>query len=198
MQDLDINDSANIFEKHLLINNWLECVGTAINVFQTPFQLKKINHTQEIEKALDTDDWVNVDVDTFNDLCAQIDNKNIDPSLINATAKKAGEILKRHRAKLEERLLSLQLKKQFFNTFNEIVIRAFQEYYFHCLNESITMGFNTELLRIVNLGFFPCGWEFAEERIQEAYNPITFINDSYNHPIVPSSFDYHSGFLFVY
>ena len=56
-----------------------------------------------------------------------------------------------------------------------IVLRAFQEYAIRKIRPNFRINFNTNLLRMLNLGHLPCGWKYNAPKPKQAYNPITFV-----------------------
>ena len=59
-----------------------------------------------------------------------------------------------------------------------IVLRSFQECGIRKICPNFRIDFNTNLLKILNLGYPPCGWEYNTPKPQQAYSPIKFVGDS--------------------
>ena len=76
-----------------------------------------------------------------------------------------------------------------------IVLRAFQEYGIRKIYPNFRINFNTNLLKILNLGHLPCGWKHNVPKLRKAYNPITFVGDSVKRQ---DKFNYGDGVLYVY
>ena len=76
-----------------------------------------------------------------------------------------------------------------------IILRAFQEYGIHKICPNFCIDFNTNLLKILNLGYLPCDWKYNAPKPRQAYNPITFVGDSVRQR---DKFSYGDGVLYVY
>ena len=76
-----------------------------------------------------------------------------------------------------------------------IVLRAFQEYGIRKICPNFHIDFNTNLLKILNLGHLPCGWKYNTPKLRHAYNPITFVDDSVRRQ---DKISYGDGALYVY
>ena len=76
-----------------------------------------------------------------------------------------------------------------------IVLRAFQEYGIRKICPNFCIDFNTNLLKILNLGYLPCSWKYNTPKPKQAYNPITFVGDSVSRQ---DKFSYGNGVLYVY
>jgi hypothetical protein len=76
-----------------------------------------------------------------------------------------------------------------------IVLRAFQECGIRKICPNFRIDFNTNLLRMLNLGHLPCGWKYNAPNPKQAYNPITFVGDSVRRQ---DKFDHDNGVLYIY
>ncbi|WP_346745652.1 hypothetical protein [uncultured Campylobacter sp.] len=76
-----------------------------------------------------------------------------------------------------------------------IVLRAFQEYGIRKICLNFRIDFNTNLLKILNLGYLPCGWKHNAPKLRQTYNPITFVGDSVKRQ---DKLSYGDGALYVY
>ncbi|MGP1533299.1 MAG: hypothetical protein ACTTJF_04450 [Campylobacter sp.] len=76
-----------------------------------------------------------------------------------------------------------------------IVLRAFQECGIRKICPNFRIDFNTNLLKILNLGHLPCGWKHNTPKLRQVYNPITFAGDSVRQR---DKFSYGDGVLYVY
>ena len=76
-----------------------------------------------------------------------------------------------------------------------IVLRTFQECGIRKICPNFRIDFNTNLLRMLNLGYLPCGWEYNTPKPQQAYSPTKFVGDSVSRQ---DKFSYGNGVLYVY
>ena len=54
------------------------------------------------------------------------------------------------------------------------------------------------LLKILNLGYLPCGWKANAQKLRQDYNPIAFVGDSVKRQNNAAKFSYDDGELYVY
>nr|WP_314468316.1 hypothetical protein [uncultured Campylobacter sp.] len=76
-----------------------------------------------------------------------------------------------------------------------IVLCAFQEYGIRKICPNFRIDFNANLLKILNLGYLPCGWKHNVPKLRQTYNPITFVGDSVKRQ---DKLSYGDGALYVY
>ena len=195
---LDIEQLKSEFENGLNTQNWFKSVGKhpldADKIF-VPFRVKFAKFEQ-LPKLLKSNEWNDIDLDIFAEICRFSDKFLRQCSLTNELAGVAREILsaKKDRLIQDIRARGLSAETYDYSVF-PIVLRAFQEYGIRKICQNFRIDFNTNLLKILNLGYLPCGWKHNTPKLQQAYNPITFVGDSVRRQ---DKFSYGDGVLYVY
>ena len=102
--------------------------------------------------------------------------------------------IKKERLIQDIRTCGLPIEAYDYSVFS-IVLRAFQECGIRKICPNFRIDFNINLLKILNLGYLPCGWKHNSPKPKQAYNPITFVGDSVRRQ---DKFSYDGGILYVY
>lgn len=201
MKGKNISEILAEFLPMLEIENWLEKVGnfSSEEIF-APFEVKNITDPSKIKESIMSADFENLDLEVRNELFAFSDNqiRDLDINLLSEAVR--DEFFKK-RSYLEQKLRAKNLPTEIFDyVLLGIVMGAFMEFYIQREKPKMPIDFNRNLLKILNLGYLPCGWEPKKSSETALYNPLTFIEDSLlqtqNKKVKP--FDYQSGILFVW
>ena len=195
---LDIEQLKSEFESRLKAQNWVKSVGKhsldADEIF-APFRIKFAKFEQ-LSKLLKSNEWNNIDLDIFAEICHFSDQILRQCSLTDELAGAAREILsvKKDHLIQDIRACGLPAETYDYSVF-PIVLRAFQEYGIRKICPNFRIDFNTNLLKILILGYLPCGWKHNVPKLRKAYNPITFVGDSVKRQ---DKFNYGDGVLYIY
>ena len=136
-----------------------------------------------------------IDLDIFAEICRFSDQILRQYSLTDDLAATA-RILSARKARLIQDIQTCDLPSETYGySVLPIVLRAFQECGIRKICLNFRIDFNTNLLKILNLGYLPCGWKHNAPKPKQAYNPITFIGDSVRRQ---DKFSYDDGILYVY
>lgn len=205
--NIDIASASKKFKNGLNIENWLTNSGNGSDLSNTnyfdPFNVQFIKDSNQIKKLMKANSWANIDLESFNkilnffDTCVEIQDKDV----INDLAIEGHNILKSYQSIIKKKLVEKSLQKDVFDyIITPIIIRSFQEFYLHQYNNSMPIDFSSNLLKILNNGYLPCGWKTLKEQCEKDYNPITYIEDSFVESSNKSlqSFDYTSGILYLF
>ena len=177
---LDIEQLKSEFESGLNTQNWFKSVGKhsldADKIF-APFSVKFVKFEQ-LPKLLKSNEWNNIDLDIFAEICRFSDQILRQYSLTDELAGAATEILsvKKDHLIQDIRARGLPAETYDYSVF-PIVLRAFQEYGIRKICPNFRIDFNTNLLKILILGYLPCGWKHNVPKLRKVYNPITFAGD---------------------
>ncbi|MDO5046848.1 hypothetical protein [Campylobacter sp.] len=151
------------FESRLNTQNWLENIGKHhlnLEANFAPFQVKFAKF-ECLTDLLKSDEWTNIDLEIFAEICHFTDQVLKAYSLMDELAKAAGEILTPRKAYLTQKIAKLGLPQETYDyALFPMVLRAFQE--FGVSSANCRTDFNTNLLKILNLGYLPCGWVYNE------------------------------------
>ena len=116
--------------------------------------------------------------------------------LTNDLAATAREILSTKKERLIQDIQTCGLPSKTYDySVFPIVLRAFQECGIRKICSNFRIDFNTNLLKILNLGYLRCGWKHNAPKPWQAYDPITFVGDSVRQR---DKFSYGDGVLYVY
>ncbi|MBC2882686.1 hypothetical protein H7R39_05355 [Campylobacter sp. Marseille-Q3452] len=195
---LDIEQLKSEFESRLNAQNWFKSVGKHsldADEISTPFRVKFAKFEQ-LSRLLKSNEWNDIDLDIFPEICRFSDQILRQYSLMDELAGAAREILsvKKDRFIKDIRTNGLPTETYDYSVFL-IVLRAFQEYGIRKICPNFRIDFNTNLIKILNLGYLPCGWKHNVPKLRKAYNPITFVGDSVKRQ---DKFSYGDGVLYVY
>ena len=109
------------------------------------------------------------------------------------------EILSPKKELLAQKILSRGLPIETYDySVLPIVLRAFQEFGVRKFCPNFRTDFNMNLLKILNLGYLPCGWKANAQKLRQDYNPIAFVGDSVKRQNNAAKFSYDDGELYVY
>ena len=195
---LNIEQLKSEFERELNTQNWFKNIGKhsldADKIF-VPFCVK-LAKFEQLSKLLKSNEWSTIDLDIFAEICRFSDQILRHYSLTDDLAATAREILSTKKERLVQDILTcgLPVKTYDYSVF-PIVLRAFQEYGIRKICPNFCIDFNTNLLKILNLGYLPCGWKHNAPKPRQAYNPITFVGDSVRQQ---DKFSYGDGVLYIY
>lgn len=201
----DMKTATQAFQAELHIGNWFSQIGKPSDETQhlfAPFAVERVANKTQMTALMKADAWINIDIDVFNEMLAFADKYSRNGDIINPSAMAIRKIWQTIVADWAAKWVEQGLDEEILeHTAMPIVIRAFQEYVLAQLNRKMVMDFNRNLLRILNLGYLPCGWRYGVAALQQtAHNPLTYITDAMqtaslyaNHP-----FDYQSGTLYVF
>lgn len=177
--------------------NWFKSVGKHSldpdKIF-APFRVKFAKFEQ-LPKLLKSNERNDIDLDIFAEICRFSDKILRQCSLTNELAGVAREILSAKKDHLIQDIRARGLPAETYYSVFPIVLRAFQEYGIRKICLNFRIDFNTNLLKILNLGYLPCGWKCNAPKLRQAYNPITFVGDSVRQR---DKFSYGDGVLYVY
>lgn len=195
---LDTKQLKSEFERELNTKNWFKNIGNhsldADKIF-APFRVK-FTKFKQLPKLLKSNEWSDIDLDIFAEICRFSDQILRQYSLTDDLAATAREILSARKARLIQDIQARSLPSEIYDySMFPIVLRAFQECGIRKICPNFCIDFNTNLLKILNLGYLPCGWKHDEPKHQQAYNPITFVSDSVRQQ---DKFGYGDGVLYVY
>ena len=179
--ELDIEQLKSEFESELNTKNWFKNIGNhsldTDKIF-APFSVKFAKFEQ-LSKLLKSNEWSDIDLDIFAEICRFSDQILRQYSLTDDLAATAREILSARKARLIQDIQARSLPSETYDySMLPIVLRAFQEYGIRKIHPNFCIDFNTNLLKILNLGYLPCGWKHNASRPRQDYNPITFVGNS--------------------
>ncbi len=127
----------------------------------------------------------------FAEICRFGDQILRQYSLTNDLAATAREILSTKKERLIQDIQTCGLPSKTYDySVFPIVLRAFQECGIRKICPNFRIDFNTNLLKILNLGHLPCGWKHNVPKPRQDYNPITFVGDSVRRQ---DKYDYDDG-----
>ena len=195
---LNIEQLKSEFERELNTQNWFKNIGKhsldADKIF-VPFCVK-LAKFEQLSKLLKSNEWSNIDLDIFAEICRFSDQILRHYSLTDELAGVAREILSVKKDHLIQDIRAHDLPAETYDySVFPIVPRAFQEYGIRKICPNFRIDFNTNLLKILNLCYLPCGWKHNVPKLRKAYNPITFVGDSVKRQ---DKFSYGDGALYVY
>ena len=195
---LNIKQLKSEFERKLNTQNWFKNIGNhSLDIGKNfaPFCVKFVKFEQ-LPKLLKPNEWNDIDLDIFAEICRFSDQILRQCSLTDELAGAAREILSAKKDHLIQDIRARGLPAETYDySVLPIVLRAFQEYGIHKICPNSRIDFNTNLLKILNLGYLPCGWKHNAPKPKQAYNPITFVGDSVKRQ---DKFSYGDGVLYVY
>ena len=196
--NLDIKQLKSEFESELNTQNWFKSVGKhsldADKIF-APFRVKFAKFEQ-LSKLLKSNEWSDIDLDMFAEICRFSDQILWQCSLTDELVGAVREILSVKKDHLIQDIRAYDLPAETYDySVFPIVLRAFQECGIRKICPNFRIDFNTNLLKILNLGYLPCGWKHNTPKLKQAYNPITFVGDSVRRQ---DKFSYDGGILYVY
>lgn len=194
---LDIKQLKSEFERELNTQNWFKNIGNhSLDTDKNfaPFCVKFAKFEQ-LSKLLKSNEWNDIDLDIFAEIYHFSDQILRQYSLMDEIAVAAREIYR--------------LKRSFYSGYPDarpadwsldysvfpIVLRAFQGYGIRKIRPNFRIDFNTNLLKILNLGYLPCGWRYNSPKPQQAYSPTKFVGDSIRRQ---DKFSYGDGVLYIY
>ncbi len=195
---LDIEQLKSEFESELNTQNWFKNIGNhSLDTDKNfaPFCVKFAKFEQ-LSKLLKSNEWSDIDLDIFAEICHFSDQILRQYSLMDEIAAAAREILsvEKERSVQDIQMLDLPSETYDYSVF-PIVLRAFQEYTIRKVRPNFRIDFNANLLKILNLGYLPSSWKYNAPKLRQAYNPITFVGDSVKQR---DKFSYGGGILYVY
>ena len=195
---LDIKQLKSEFERELNTQNWFKNIGNhSLDTDKNfaPFCVKFAKFEQ-LSKLLKSNEWSDIDLDIFAEICRFSDQILRQYSLTDNLAATAREILSTKKERLIQDIQTCGLPSETYDySVLPVVLRAFQEYGIRKIYSNFRTDFNTNLLKILNLGYLPCGWKYNTPIPQQAYIPITFVGDSVRQRY---KFSYGDGVLYVY
>ena len=195
---LDIEQLKSEFKSGLNVQNWFKGVGKhsldTDEIF-APFRVKFAKFEQ-LSKLLKSNEQNDIDLDIFAEICRFSDQILRHYSLADDLAATVREILstKKERLIQDIQTCGLPIEAYDYSVF-PIVLRAFQECGIRKICPNFCIDFNINLLKILNLGYLPCGWKHNAPKPRQAYNPITFVGDSVRWQ---DKFGYADGVLYIY
>lgn len=195
---LNIEQLKSEFERELNTQNWFKNIGKhsldADKIF-VPFCVKFAKFEQ-LPKLLKSNEWRDIDLDIFAEICRFRDQILRQYSLTDELAGSAREILSAKKDHLIQDIRARGLPVETYDySVLPIVLRAFQEYGIHKICPNSRIDFNTNLLKILNLGYLPCDWKYNAPKPKQAYNPIILVGDSVRRQY---KFDHDNGVLYIY
>lgn len=192
-----IEQSAERFFAEIPFENWLSNVGNFpidSQVFSS-FLMENVGDAQQVKTSIDSIVWENFDLDNRNTLFAFAD-KHFKNLATNDLATIATQKLNLKKSVLEQKIREKQLPDQVLDfVLLGVVMSAFMEFFMQEQNPKMPIDVSRNLLKILNLGYLPCGWKPQKETLETAYDPIYFVTDS---PQKSALFDYKSGVLLVF
>jgi len=179
--ELDIEQLKSEFESGLNTQNWFNNLGNhsldADKIF-APFSVKFAKFEQ-LPKLLKSNEWNDIDLDIFAEIYHFSDQILRQYSLMDELAGVAMEILSAKKDHLIQDIRARGLPAETYDySALPIVLRAFQEYGIRKICPNFRIDFNTNLLKILNLGYLPCYWKYNAPKLRKAYNPIIFVGNS--------------------
>ncbi|MDO5105930.1 hypothetical protein [Capnocytophaga sp.] len=193
----EIEQSTERFFAEIPFENWLGNVGkfpTDSHVF-SPFLVENVGDAQKVKTSIDSIAWENFDLDNRNALFAFADKhfKNLNTNDLTMVAVQKLNLKK---SVLEQKIREKQLPDQVFDfVLLGVVMSAFMEFFMQEQNPKMPIDVSRNLLKILNLGYLPCGWKPQKETSEIAYDPIYFVTDNLQKSAL---FDYKSGVLLVF
>ena len=177
---LDTKQLKSEFERELNTKNWFKNIGNhsldADKIF-APFRVK-FTKFKQLPKLLKSNEWSDIDLDIFAEICRFSDQILRQYSLMDDLAGVAREILSAKKDHLIQDIRARGLPTETYDySVPSIVLRAFQEYGIRKICPNFRIDFNTNLLKILNLGHFPCGWKHNTPKLRKVYNLIAFVGD---------------------
>ena len=195
---LDVKQLKSEFEHELNTQNWFKNIGNHsldIDKNFAPFCVKFAKF-EYLSKQLKSNEWSDIDLNIFAEICRFIGQILRQYSLTDELAGAAKEILSVKKDHLIQDIRAHDLPAETYDySVLPIVLRAFQEYTIRKVRPNFRIDFNANLLKILNLGYLPCGWKYNAPKLRQAYNPITFVGDSVRQQ---DKFSYGDGVLYVY
>lgn len=178
---LNIEQLKSEFESELNTKNWFKNIGNhSLDTDKkfAPFCVKFAKFEQ-LSKLLKWNEWSDIDLDIFAEICRFSDQILRYYSLTDDLADAAREILSTKKERFIQDIQTCGLPAETYDySVLPIVLRAFQECGIRKICPNFRIDFNTNLLRMLNLGYLPCGWEYNTPKPQQAYSPIKFVGDS--------------------
>ena len=158
--------------------------------------LRFASNLQNLSSYQSSNEWSDINLDISAEICRFSDQILRQYSLTDDLAATAREILstKKERLIQDIQTCGLPAETYYYSVF-PIVLRAFQEYGIRKIYSNFRIDFNTNLLKILNLGYLPCGREYNVPKFQQAYDPITFVGDRVKQQ---DKFGYDDGALYIY
>ena len=178
---LSIEQLKSEFESELNTQNWFKNIGKhsldADKIF-APFRVK-FAEIEQLSKLLKSNEWCDIDLDIFAEICRFSDQILRQYSLTDDLADAAREILSVKKERLIQDIQTCGLPSETYDySVLPIVLRAFQECGIRKICPNFCIDFNTNLQKILNLGHLPCGWKYNAPKLRKAYNPIIFVGNS--------------------
>lgn len=166
---LDIEGLKHEFESELNTQNWFKNVGKqpadADQIF-APFCVKFADF-KRLSKLLKSNEWCDIDLDIFAEICRFSDKILRQYSLVDELACAVREILSPKKELLAQKILSRGLPIETYDySVLPIVLRAFQEFGVRKFCPNFRIDFNMNLLKILNLGHLPCGWKANAQKLR--------------------------------
>lgn len=152
-----MNTYLNEFLSGLKTQNWLTRAGQNTDGISSPFVILK-TQKEDIKHHLLSDEWTNIDLDIFNEICAFAD-KNRAGNLINKLAEELSQTLKSLECNLRDKIAKNCLPSEVYEYSFMTIIRAYQEFVMF-KKYKFKIDFNQNLLAILNQGHLPCGWVY--------------------------------------
>lgn len=198
---LDIEGLKHEFESELNTQDWFKNVGKQpadTDQIFAPFCVKFADF-KRLSKLLKSNEWCDIDLDIFAEICRFSDKILRQYSLMDELACAVREILSPKKELLAQKILSRGLPIETYDySVLPIVLRAFQEFGVRKFCPNFRIDFNMNLLKILNLGYLPCGWKANAQKLRQDYNPIAFVGDSVKRQNNAAKFSYDDGELYVY
>jgi hypothetical protein len=195
---LNIEQLKSEFESELNTQNWFNNVANhSLDADKIFVQFcVKFAKFEQLSKLLKSNEWSNIDLDIFAEICRFSDQILRHYSLTDDLVATAREILSTKKERLIQDIQTCGLPSETYDySVFPIVLRVFQECGIRKICPNFRIDFNTNLLKILNLGYLPCGWKHNVPKLRKAYNSITFVGDSVKRQ---DKFSYGDGALYVY
>ena len=147
---LNIKQLKSEFERKLNTQNWFKNIGNhSLDIGKNfaPFCVKFVKFEQ-LPKLLKPNEWNDIDLDIFAEICRFSDQILRQYSLADDLAATAREILSARKARL---IQDIQVRSVSSETYDDsmlpIVWRAFHEYAIRKIHPNFRTDFNTNLLK---------------------------------------------------
>ena len=177
---LDIEQLKSEFKSELNTQNWFKSVDKHSLDADKIFSLFRVKFAkfEQLPKLLKSNEWNDIDIDIFVKIYHFSDQILRQYSLMDDLAGVAREILSAKKDHLIQDIRARGLPTETYDySVPSIVLRAFQEYGIRKICPNFRIDFNTNLLKILNLGHFPCGWKHNTPKLRKVYNLIAFVGD---------------------
>lgn len=178
----------NDFKAELNFDNWLENIGkfpkNREKVYS--FNCKKIETLQEAKKWISNDElWEGVQRASSNYLFNLFQSQTGKGEMVDEFGQCIANFFHTHQALIKNKIKEKKLKvDDTYIALYSITLEAFIEFSINKVSKNININLNLELLKLINEGYLPCGWQFYQPKLITEYSNIPF--------------DYSSGCLYIY